>query len=175
MKCLNDLWICICIWQHTSTWTWLRHQMEILSASLTLYEGNPPATGEGNTPVTSGFPAQRPVTRSFDVFFDARLNKRLNKHSRCWWFETPWRSLWRQCNGFVLCYVLVLTEFIHIVQGCFRRLTHNLPWQNGRHFADNIFKRISLNEDVKIAIQISLGVVLKGLIYNKSALVKIMA
>ena len=30
----------------------------------------------GNTPVTSGFPSQRPVTRSFDVFLDLRLNKR---------------------------------------------------------------------------------------------------
>ena len=28
----------------------------------------------GNSPVVSGeFPAQRPVTRSFDVFFDLRL------------------------------------------------------------------------------------------------------
>ena len=27
-------------------------------------------------------PTQRPVTRSFDVFFDLGLNKRLNKHSR---------------------------------------------------------------------------------------------
>ena len=26
------------------------------------------------------FPAQRPVTRSFDVFFDLRLNKRLSKY-----------------------------------------------------------------------------------------------
>ena len=26
------------------------------------------------------FPAQRPVTRSFDVFFDLRLNKRLRKN-----------------------------------------------------------------------------------------------
>ena len=41
---------------------------------------------------------QRPVTRSFDVFFDLRLNKRLNKQSRRRWFETPWRSLWRHCN-----------------------------------------------------------------------------
>ena len=33
----------------------------------------------GNSPVTGEFPAQRPVTRSFDVFFDLRLNKRLSK------------------------------------------------------------------------------------------------
>ena len=34
---------------------------------------------------------QRPVTRSFDVFFDLRLNKRLRKQSWGWWFETPSR------------------------------------------------------------------------------------
>ena len=43
----------------------------------------------GNSPVTDGFPAQRPVTRSFDVFFDVRMNKRLSKQSQGWWFETP--------------------------------------------------------------------------------------
>ena len=45
-------------------------------------------------------PAQRPVTRSFDVFFDLRLNKRLSKQSWGWWFETPSRSLWRHCNEY---------------------------------------------------------------------------
>ena len=44
-------------------------------------------------------PSQRPVTRSFGVFFDLRLNKRLSKQQRCWWFETPSRSLWRHCNA----------------------------------------------------------------------------
>ena len=34
----------------------------------------------GNSPVTREFPTQRPVTRSFDVFFDLRLNKRLRCH-----------------------------------------------------------------------------------------------
>ena len=48
----------------------------------------------------SEFPTQRPVTRDFDVFFDPRLNKRLSKQSRGWWFETPWRSLWRHCKLF---------------------------------------------------------------------------
>ena len=36
----------------------------------------------GNSPVTGEFPSQRPVTWSFDVFFDLRLNKRLIKHSK---------------------------------------------------------------------------------------------
>ena len=43
-------------------------------------------------------PAQRPVTRSFDVSFDLRLNKRLSKQSWGWWFETPSCPLWCHCN-----------------------------------------------------------------------------
>ena len=56
----------------------------------------------GNSPVNDEFPAQRPVTRSFDVFFDIRLNKQLSKQSRRGWFETSWRSLWCHCNDGLL-------------------------------------------------------------------------
>ena len=35
----------------------------------------------GNLPLAGEFSPQRPVTRSFDVFFDLRLNKRLSKHA----------------------------------------------------------------------------------------------
>ena len=52
----------------------------------------------GNYSVTSEFPTQRPVMRSFDVFFDLRMNKRLSKQSWGWWFGTSSRSLWRYCN-----------------------------------------------------------------------------
>ena len=47
-----------------------------------------------NAPFTGEFPSQKPVTRSFDVFFDLRLNERLIKQSRDWLFETlaPTRS-----------------------------------------------------------------------------------
>ena len=48
-------------------------------------------------------PAQRPATRSFDVFFDPRLNKRLRKQSWGWWFETPSRSYWRHRNVSTIC------------------------------------------------------------------------
>ena len=47
--------------------TWWRHQIETFSALLAICAGNSPIPGE--------FPAQKPVTRSFDVFFDLRLNK----------------------------------------------------------------------------------------------------
>ena len=56
------------------------------------------AIGAGNSPVPGEFPAQRPVTRSFEVFFDFRLNKRLSKQSWSWWFETLSRPLWRHRN-----------------------------------------------------------------------------
>ena len=69
--------------------TWWRHQMESFSAWLAICAGNSPVHGE--------FPAQRPVTRSFDVVFDLRLNKRLSQQSWGWWFETLSRPLWRHC------------------------------------------------------------------------------
>ena len=49
------------------------------------------------------------------------------------------------------------------------------PRQNGRHFADDIFKYIFLNENVWIPIKISLKFVPKGRINNIPALVQIMA
>ena len=56
-KCCSHYW----------PFPWWRHQMETFSALL--------AICAGNSPVPSEFPTQRPVTRSFDVFFDLRLNK----------------------------------------------------------------------------------------------------
>ena len=46
--------------------------MEAFSALLAICAGNSPIPGE--------FPAQRPVTRSFHVFFDLRLNKPLRNN-----------------------------------------------------------------------------------------------
>ena len=53
--------------------------METFSALLAFCAGNSLVTGE--------FPAQGPVMRSFDVFFDLRLNKRLNKQ----WEAGDWK------------------------------------------------------------------------------------
>ena len=70
--------------------SWWRNQMETFSALLAICAGNSPVPGE--------FPAQRPVTRSFDVFFDLHPNKRLSKQWWGWWFETPSSPLWRHRN-----------------------------------------------------------------------------
>ena len=70
--------------------SWWRHQKETFSALLAFCAGNSLVTGE--------FPAQGPVTRSFDVFFDLSLNKWLTKQSWGWWLETPSHPLWQHCN-----------------------------------------------------------------------------
>ena len=74
----------------TRSKTWWRHQMETFPVLL--------AICVGNSLVNDELASQRPVMRSFDVFFDLRLNKRLSKQSRGWWFETPSCLLWHHCN-----------------------------------------------------------------------------
>ena len=84
--------------------SWKRHEMETCSALQ--------AFCAGNSPVTSEFPSQRPVTQSVDVFFDLRLTKRLSKKSRRRWFETPSRavvtSLWWTHNNLDMCAYILL-------------------------------------------------------------------
>ena len=81
-------------WPTFSKKSWWRHQMKTFSALLAFCAGNSPVTGESSS--------QRPVTQSFDVFFDLRLNKCLSKQPRRQWFETPLCSLWRHCNDHTL-------------------------------------------------------------------------
>ena len=77
--------------------------MEAFSALLAICAGNSPVPGE--------FPTQRPVTRSFDVYFDLRLNKRLCKQSWGWWFETLLCPLWRHSNVFHKSNVILKESF----------------------------------------------------------------
>ena len=74
--------------------SWWRHQMESFSALL--------AICAGNSPLPCEFPSQSPVTWTFDVYFDLRLNKRLSKQSWGCWFETLSSPLWRHSNEYVL-------------------------------------------------------------------------
>ena len=91
---------------------------------------------EGNSPVTGEFPSQRPVTRSFDVFFDLRLNKRLSKQQWGWWFETPSWSLWRHCNA-------VWSEPEHSRSMCHgTRFAYRFPWTHNPNFVTMFFTLI---------------------------------
>ena len=83
----KSMWFCtfLCRWKHEINsfdnglmLPWWHHQMETFSALLAICAGNSPVPGE--------FPIQRPVTWSFDVNFDLRLNKWLSKQWWGWWF-----------------------------------------------------------------------------------------
>ena len=96
--------------------SWWRHQMETFYASLSICAGNSPVPGE--------FPTQRPVTRSFDILFDLRLNKRVSKQSWGWWFETLSHSLWHYRN--VLCHVMTIFLQRYDACGCNIIVFHNV-------------------------------------------------
>ena len=82
--------------------------METFSALLAICVGNSPVTGE--------FPTQRPVTRSFDGFFDLCMNKRWSKQWWGWWFKTPSRPLWRHCNDYEIwsTFKRIHSSFTHV-------------------------------------------------------------
>ena len=88
LPCSTNKEYWLCSWPNYSTW-WC-HQMETFSVLLAFCVGNSLVIGE--------IPAQRPVTRSFDVFFDLCLKQHLRKQWRCWWFEKSLCSLWHHCN-----------------------------------------------------------------------------
>ena len=75
------------------------------------------------------------------------------------------KPMWHHCNGYHWLHLRLLSWCLNTLR----------PRQNGRHFADDIFKCIFLNENVSIAIKISLKFVPKGPIKNIPALVQVMA
>ena len=83
------------------------------SSNGNIFRVTGPLCGEFTGP--GEFPTQRRVTRSFDVFFDLRLNKRLSKQLWGWWFKTPSWSLWRQCNVATSKCVNIGYPAVHIV------------------------------------------------------------
>ena len=86
----------ILCWRRVSITTIVTlNQLMMTSSNGNIFRVTDPLCGEFTGP--GEFPTQRPVTRSFDVFFDLRLNKRLSKQPWDWWFETLLRSLWRHC------------------------------------------------------------------------------
>ena len=68
---------------------------------------------------------------------------------------------------------LLIEDYSHTCQGQWVNTLR--PRQNGRRFSDDTFKRIFLNENVKISIKISLKFVSKGPMKNIPTLVQIMA
>ena len=78
--------------------------------------------------------------------------------------EPAWNISYHTCNNALLPGTSIIK--------CINKLR---PWQNGRHFADDILKCIFLNENARISLKMSLKFVPKVRINNIPALVQIMA
>ena len=112
--------------------SWWCHQMETFSALLAICAGNSPVTGE--------FPAQRPVTRSFDFFFDLCLDKRLSKQWWGWWFETHPKEQTR---------ILIAFLFTFPTEGLLQKLTSNKTYVYFIHvYAYNNIQTKSHSNDI---------------------------
>ena len=98
------------------THSWCLVYFMITSSNGNIFRVTGTLCGEFTGP--GEFPTQRPVTRSFDVFFDLRLNKRLSKQPWGWWFETPSWSLWRQCNVHFQSLILLCSSLVILYSYC---------------------------------------------------------
>ena len=85
-----------CYWSGTAIFIWFVTGFMMTSSNKNIFRVTVLCVGKSQ--VNGEFPAQSPVSQSFDVYFDMRLNKRLSKQSQGWWFETPSCSLWRHCT-----------------------------------------------------------------------------
>ena len=80
-------------------------------------------------------------------------------------------------NSYVICEMLPILSWLqYAMHHSMLPVVNTLrPRQNGRRFADDTFKRIFLNENVRISITISLKFVPKGPMNNNPSLFQIMA
>ena len=105
----TNVMVCfVMIWHQSIEWhTWgyyvavfrghiVKNIIMMTSSNGNIFRVTGPLCGEFTGP--GEFPAQRPVTLSFDVFYDLRPNERLSKQQWGWWFETLSCSLWRHRN-----------------------------------------------------------------------------
>ena len=98
-------------------------------------------------------PSQRSVTRSFDAFFDPRLNKRLSKQPWGWWFEHH-----RTHDDVIVMYYVVghpqiIVRSVIVISGP----VYSFTWQAHKHqFAGDNFELIFFHEKCWIIIQASL-------------------
>ena len=127
-------------WAIASVWgnrkiPWWCHQMETFSALLAICAGNSQVPGE--------FPLQRPVTWSFDVFFDLRLNKRLSKQSWGWCFEAQSSPLWCHSNDMMLslqtcCLHLCPIQYKDYSAGVWIPIIQSSAYHNGDPYIDEM-------------------------------------
>ena len=135
------------------------------SSNRNIFRVTGPLCGEFTGP--GEFPTQRPVTRSFDVFFDPSLNKRFSKRPWGWWFETPSWSLWRRCNQ-TYGQTTIWWAYLSV-------LIIKSPGKCGSNCKSVIFEAISQNCSMEIFAKIGIRRIPHHLINDKSTLVQEMS
>ena len=117
---------------------------------------------------------KNPCVMSYVLLMYLCVNVILALCQICGGINTQWlRHLRTYTRAF---FVFLSALFMFVTrEGLFRWVNTLRPRQNGRRFADDTFKRIFLNENVRISIKISFKFVPKGQINNIPALVQIMA
>ena len=122
---------------------------------------------------------QNKMVTSLQTTFSTEFswNTFLPFHSYKLTIREQWFRQWFVANMWQIIICPMLSKFYDATYGVTRPYAFNTlrPRQNGLHFADDIFKYIFLNEDVRISIKISLIFVPKDPINNIPALVQIMA
>ena len=131
----------------------------------------------GNSPVTGEFPAQMASNvENVSIWW--------RHHAREATFKNTYKDYTSICPAQQSpVYIFHGTNCIYshhteggsldVLPGC--KFNSSPPGQNGRHFADDMFKCISLNENIWMSNKISLKYVSWGLIDNMTALIQIMA
>ena len=133
----KEAYVCLPCWNNTG-----RNYM-MTSSNGNIFRVTGPLCGEFTGP--GEFLAQRPVTRSFDVFFDLWPNKRLSNQPWGWWFETLSWSLWRHCNktlshadGYPVCYTTRLRK-----RFCITVTPHECQVVSNQRQVDCLFIRLA--------------------------------
>ena len=139
--------------QETCIDSWWRHEMETFSALLAICAENSPVPGE--------FPAQRPVTRSFDVLICIWINGWVNSRDA------------GDLRDHRAHYDVIVMSSVHsAITSNATRVTHPLLIKMAAILADNIFKYIFVKEKFCFFIKISLKFVNKCPIDNNPTLTR---
>ena len=144
--------------------TWWRHQVETISALLAICAGNSP------------FPKGQWRGALMFTLISARINGWVNNR------EAGDLRRYRTHSDVIAMNWRHMAQFSHHEWKCSRDpfvtsiMFNTLSLRrNGRHFIDDTFKRVFMNENIRISINFSLKFVPKCLINNIPALVQIIA
>ena len=131
-----------------------------ISATLSPDNAPPPFWTECLTALGN----KRPLAPSSGDFVEGWISMQMCKIF--WHTSTPWKGNHTNKHELIYMYIYIWCGCVFFAHDMF--LDTLRPRKNGHHFADDIFKCIFVNKNLRIFIWILLKCVPKGLINNKS-------